>query len=180
MAYVAIGCQGLLTVVLLVATASKIRGARALRSFAASLTEMGLVRPRAAVPLAVAVAAAESATLVLLTVPATRRLGFAAGVLLFAVLTAGVGMVLARGSAAACRCFGASAEPLRRRHLVRNAALTGLAGAGLAAAGSGVATAGAIVAFAAGALAGLLVTVLDDVVALFTPLKTARENPWRT
>jgi hypothetical protein len=176
LAYLAIGCQGLLTAVLLVATAGKIRGARALRAFAGSLTTMGLVRPRAAVPLAVMIVVAEVATLALMTVPPTRRLGLAAAVLLFALLTAGVAVVLARGRATACRCFGASAEPLGRRHLVRNAVLTGLAVVGFAAPRSGVTAAGALVALAAGVLAGLLVTVLDDVVALFTPLDTSEEN----
>lgn len=180
MAYAALVCQGLLATVLLVAAASKVRGAQALRTFALSLTAMGLVRRRAALPLGAAVAGAEVTALVLVTLPATRRLGFAACVLLFAVLTAGVAVVLTRGKPVACRCFGASADPLSGRHVVRNAGLTGVALVGVAAPQADVAAAGALVALAGGVLAGLLVTILDDVVALFIPHLSPKETRWRT
>jgi hypothetical protein len=165
MPWAAAAAQGLLIVVFLASAAGKLRGRRSLRAFASSLVSLRLVGPGAAVPVAAAVAAAEAGAAVLLV--GTRTAGFAAAVVLLSVLSLGVAVVLARGTAAPCRCFGASATPLSRRHLVRNALLTGAAVLGLAApAGS---PPGALLAVAAGVAAGVLVVVMDDLVALFAP-----------
>jgi hypothetical protein len=166
MAFAAPACQGLLVVVFLASAAGKLHGRRSLRAFADSLVSLRLVRPGTALPVALAVAAAEAAAAVLLV--SSRTAGFAVAVALMAVLTAGVGVVLARGTAAPCRCFGASVTPLSARHLARNALLTAVAVTGLLAPG-GAAQPGAVIATAAGVLAGILVTILDDVVALFAP-----------
>lgn len=114
-------------------------------------------------------AAAEAAVVVLLAVPATRTAGFVAAAALLAVLTAGIAVVLARGTTAPCRCFGASATPLSARHLVRNGVLVVVAVLGLAAPAGPPGIGPALVATLAGAVAGLLVTVADDVVELFAP-----------
>lgn len=171
MAYAAPAAQGLLVVVLLASSAGKLRGRQALRAFADSLVSLRLVRTASALPVALALAVAESATAVLLVAPASRTTGFAAAAVLLTVLTAGVAVVLARGTTAPCRCFGASVTPLSVRHLVRNVLLAAAAVLGLLApAGS---LPGALVAVATGVVAGILVAVLDDVVALFAPLPLA-------
>jgi hypothetical protein len=167
-AFVAPAVQGLLATVLIVAVASKVRGREAQRAFAASLVAMGLAGSRRAGLIATCVTGAEATTLALLCWPTGRRLGFAAGGLLFAALTAGVAIVVARGRSAACRCFGRTAEPLSHRHIVRNAALTVAALLALTELpGAAVTTPGGLLALAVGALAGLIVTVLDDLRALF-------------
>jgi hypothetical protein len=180
MAYAAPAAQGLLVVVLLASSAAKLRGRQALRALADSLVALRLVRTASARRVALALAVAESATVVLLMAPASRAVGFAAAAVLLTVLTAGVAVVLARGATAPCRCFGASETSLSARHLVRNVLLVAAAVLGLLSP-SGY-PAGALVAVAAGVVAGILVTVLDDVVALFSPLPLAssEESRWPT
>jgi hypothetical protein len=178
--YLVLACQGLLTAVLLVSATSKLRSGRALRAFAASLTSLRLVRGGHAGPVAAAITVLEVVAAALLAVPPTRAVGFAASATLLAVLTAGVAVVLGRGTAAPCRCFGASSTPLARRHLVRNVLLTAAALVGLAAPAGQRPLLGSLVALLAGASTGLLVTVLDDLVALFTPTQFSEENRWPT
>ncbi|MEU4568402.1 MauE/DoxX family redox-associated membrane protein [Micromonospora sp. NPDC023956] len=169
MPHLVVACQGLLAVVLLVSATSKLRSGQALRALADSLVAMRLVRSRWAVRITAALAVAEAVVAVLLLVPATRRAGFAAAAVLLAVLAGGVARVLARGTAQPCRCFGASALPLSRRHLARNVLLGTAALPGLVAAPPAPALAGTLLALLTGALAGLLVTALDDIVTLFAP-----------
>ena len=176
-------CQGLLAVVLVVSATSKLRSGQALRAFAESLTSMRLVRATRARPVAIAVAAAEGMVVALLLVPATRDAGFAGAAALLAVLTGGVAVVLLRGTAQPCRCFGASSTPLGRRHFVRNVLLCAAALAGIAAPAGDPPLAGALIALFAGAATGLLVTALDDLVALFAPASPTpppEETRWRT
>jgi Methylamine utilisation protein MauE len=174
MAFVAPACQGLLVVVFLASATGKLRGRRSLRAFADSLVSLRLVRTARALPVAVAVAVAEAATAVLLVAPGSRQVGLTAAAVLMTVLTAGVAVVLVRGTAAPCRCFGVSVTPLSARHLVRNVLLTAAAVLGLLAPG-GASPPGAVVAVAAGVLGGILVTILDDVADLFGPsLSSAR------
>lgn len=169
MPYVAPVCQGLLAVVLLVSTVGKLRSGQALRTFAASLAAMRLSRPAWAGTVAALVAGAEGAAALLLVIPSARNAGFAVAAVLLAVLTVGVAVVLARGTMRPCRCFGASATPLGRRHLVRNVLLCVAAVVPLAVPAGGAQPAGTAIALFAGGAVGLLVTVLDDLVALFTP-----------
>ncbi|BCL16544.1 MauE/DoxX family redox-associated membrane protein [Micromonospora sagamiensis] len=184
MPYLVTACQGLLAVVLLVSATSKLRSGQALRVLAGSLAAMRLVPPRWAEPVAAVLAVAEAVAVVLLLIPATRRVGFGAAAALLAVLAAGVAVVLARGTAQPCRCFGASATPLGRRHLVRNVVLCLAAFAGLVGPAGPAVPAGTLLALLAGAVAGLLVTVLDDIVALLTPMSrtdlSKEMSRWRT
>src|SRR5688500_13343273 len=122
MAYLAAACQGLLTVVFLAAAAGKLRGGQALRAAASSLSDPELVRREHALGVAAALAAAEAAVAALVAVPATRAVGFAASAALLAVLATGVAVVLARGTARPCHCFGGTTTTLSTRHLVRNLA----------------------------------------------------------
>ncbi|WP_084959692.1 MauE/DoxX family redox-associated membrane protein [Thermoactinospora rubra] len=183
MAFVVLACQGLLAVVFLASSVSKLRSGPALRAFSASLIAMRLAGRSRAGSVALAVAVAEAAVPVLLMVPPARKAGFAAAAVLLVALTAAVAVVLARGTAQPCRCFGGSAAPLAGRHLVRNlvllaGALAGLAGlAGLVAPAPSPPPEGSIVALCAGGLAGVLVTVLDDLIELFVPASTSPRRP---
>ena len=155
--------------VFLASAASKLRSGQALRAFAATLAAMRLVRGAAVLPVASGVAAAEAVAVAMLVVPPIRSAGFAVAAALLAVLTIGVAVVLARGTAVPCRCFGASTAPLSRRHLLRNVALVVVALTGLLTPPHDLPPAGSVIALLTGALAGLLVTEIDHLAALFGP-----------
>jgi Methylamine utilisation protein MauE len=160
--YCAVGCGALLAVVFGVAAGGKARGP-ALRAFARSLAAGRLVPAAWALPVAVAVTAAEAGTVVLITVPATSRYGMLAATGLSLVLAAGVGLALRRGTAVPCLCFGGGqARPLGRGHLARNLALAVAGTAGL------FATPGPAGLFAAPDPAGLLAAAAGVVLALLT------------
>ena len=129
---------------------------------------MRVVPARRVRVVAVAVAGAEAVVPVLLAVPATAVAGFGLAVLLLGAFTLAVGVVLRRGTAASCPCFGASAAPFGARHLVRNGALlaAGVLGAVTVGEGSGQAG-GVLLAVLTGAVLASLVARLDDLVALF-------------
>lgn len=169
-------CRGLLLVVFLWSATSKIRSRRSLREFASSLSTMRLVGVRHAGPVAVSVAGAEAVVVALLAIPPLRAAGFLAAGALLSLLTGGVALVLRRGEAAPCRCFGSSPVPLGRRHLIRNVLLVGVALVGLLAQTGQPALAGSLVAGAAGALLGLLVAELDEIVQLFAPIAPQRKE----
>ncbi|MEU6722808.1 MauE/DoxX family redox-associated membrane protein [Nonomuraea wenchangensis] len=173
MTFSVVVCQGLLVVVFLASAASKLRSGRALRALATSLTAMRLVGRSRATAVAAALAVSECGVALLLAVPFTRRAGFAAAVVLLAVLTAGVAVVLRRGSGVPCRCFGASPAPLSGRHLLRNLLLTAAALAGLTLPAGSLTLAGWLIALLAGGLAGVILTLLDDLVELFLPFPTS-------
>ena len=176
-------CQGLLAVVLVVSATSKLRSVQALRAFTQSLSSMQLVRATQARPVAIALAAAEAIVAALLLLPATRDAGFAGAATLLAVLTGGVAVVISRGTAQPCRCFGDSSTPLSWRHLIRNLLLCAAATAAIAAPHGEPPLPGTLVALFAGAVVGLLVTAMDDLVALFAPTSPTpppEETPWRT
>lgn len=98
--------------------------------------------------------------------------------LLLMVLTTGVALAMHRGIEATCTCFGATEQPLRRRHLVRNGLLAGVAIAGLvvwALTGEEAAEmGGAMVAVVGGVIVALILIRLDDLVELFAPIHPAQ------
>ena len=168
---------------------AKLRSRGAYRSFQAGLGETALLPgPRLALVAGalagtetiVAAAAAASAFLVALSGPGSRAVAegvLAAAAVLTAVLAAGVGVTLQRGTRTACACFGpGSARPLSRAHLLRNlsllaALLAAVAGNGLSGRpGGGPALAGVFLAAVAAAAIALLLIRLDDLVELFTPV----------
>jgi hypothetical protein len=146
MGYVEVAARLLVATVFAVALAGKVGSGRAYRAFVDSLLQMRVVPVRAARPAAAASVAAE-----------------------VAVFAVAIAISLRGGNRAPCRCFGASATPLGRRHIVRNTVLVVIALAGLASAagGSAVAVPGAVVAGGAGLVSGILVTAYDDIAALF-------------
>ncbi|MFG1949389.1 MauE/DoxX family redox-associated membrane protein [Nonomuraea sp. NPDC048826] len=175
LAYVGFGCRVLLAVVFFAAAMSKVRGRRQRAEFQASLEAFG-VRPRWRSPATAAVITGELATASLLAPDVTALAGLGVGAALLLVFTTAISSVLRRGVSASCRCFGASTQPLGRRHLIRNAILLLIAAVGVA--GTLPATAPGLAAWdpAALALSGFAAMVLaalvisyDDLVAVVLP-----------
>jgi hypothetical protein len=133
---------------------------------------MRLVPDRAVLLVAVLVVAGEVAVAGLLALSHPAVVGFVLAATLLVVFTAAIVAVLRRGTIASCPCFGASAAPFGRRHLVRNGALLAVAGAGTVTTAitpsAGLAVAGVVIAIGIGALTAAVVVLLDDVVYLFT------------
>ncbi|HEV2374734.1 MAG TPA: MauE/DoxX family redox-associated membrane protein [Streptosporangiaceae bacterium] len=168
--------------------AAKLRSRAAFRAFRAGLAGTG-VMGRAFLPAgAVLLAGAEAVSAALLAVSAVwlwagapgateaAELALAIGAALTSVLAGGVAVVVRRGTAARCACFGAaSALPLGRVHLVRNVSLLAVLATGLALATAAARppVAGAAVAAMAGILVALLFIRWEDLASLVTPLTPA-------
>ncbi len=112
----------------------------------------------------------EAASAVLLLLPWTAVAGAGLATALFAVLTAGVVMILRRRLKVTCACFGASSATIAPIHVVRNAFLLLCA---LVAVAVGprlphdvVTTA---VTIGAGAFLAVVITRLDDFAFLLSP-----------
>jgi hypothetical protein len=174
--------------------AAKLRGQRAYRAFAAGLRETGLVPGAARPAVAAALAGSEAVTAVGLVAAAAvaaaepgdvvipyAETALALAAALTAVLAAGVGVAIRRGTQARCACFGARpGRPLGRPHLVRNlillaAFVTGLTVVPLAGGPGGPAA--TALAAAAGSLAALLLIRWEDLADLFTPVQAPRRTP---
>ncbi|NXY96427.1 methylamine utilization protein MauE [Streptomyces sp. BR123] len=179
MEYLVAGARGLLGLVFLVSVVGKVAGRHAFTAFAESVRSFGMLPPGLVRPAARTVTAGEAAVCVLMTVPArgATAAGFALAAVLLAAFTAAIAAAVRRGATAPCRCFGPSTTPLGTPHLVRNLALCAVAvsGAGALAVpvAAGARPGGAVVAGAAGLIAGIVVTQLDHLMALFRPLPAA-------
>lgn len=188
MPYAAIGIRCLIGIVFLVSAVSKTAGRKAFPSFVVSLRDMRLLPPRTVTVTAGCVVFAEFASCTLLLMP--HRLLPAAGLglaaLLLTVFTAVIAVTVRRGGRTPCRCFGASATPLGPRHLVRNTALAALAVIGAlwtVGPGNPPTVSRSVVPAVLGLLLGGMVTVLDDLIALFRPVRhgsgATRRRPTR-
>ncbi|GAA3134817.1 MauE/DoxX family redox-associated membrane protein [Streptomyces echinatus] len=177
MNYFAYGVRGLLTAVFLIAVAGKVGRAGAFSAFADSLRPLAAVSGSVVRAAALAVVAAECAVclaLILPFAPATLA-GLPAATGLLTVFTVGIARSVGRGTTVRCRCFGRSAAPLGRAHVVRNGLLAAVAGAGVVATvvsgpAGGTDPGMVAVAWCAGAVAGGLITVAEDLVSLFRPV----------
>jgi hypothetical protein len=170
--YLAVFCRCFLGLLFGWSSVSKVRTGRSWRSFTGSLVDLRILPARLLRPAAFGVVGAEMATVVLLIVPATIVVGFAMAAVMLLGFAATIVAAVRRGSTAACACFGsAAATRLGPRHIVRNLVLFVLAVAGAAgeliagntpaqAGGTAIAVLGAVVAV-------VLVTYVDDIVALF-------------
>ena len=181
MDYVAIGCGVLLAVIFAVSAVGKARSAATFTAFADSLGDMRLVGRRWRRPVAGAVIAAEAGLVGLLAVPGGAPFAFAAAVALLVLFATAIAVTVRRGVRAPCLCFGArTARPLDRVHVVRNLVLAGVGGLGLVAvtvpSTGGVQPAGAALAAAAAAVVAAVVLRLDDVVDLFRPYPSLRQE----
>ena len=163
---------------------AKLRSRAAYRSYQAGFRETALAPPRRLAAAAAGLAVSEvtvtclSAAGIVMTLldsaTTVAILALAAAALLTGVLAVGVATVLRRGTQARCACFGSGADrPLSGAHLARNLSLfavllVGLMASTLANGRPGMAA--ATVAAGAGAAAGLVITRLDDIIALFAPV----------
>ncbi|MFC7931028.1 MauE/DoxX family redox-associated membrane protein [Streptomyces cinereoruber] len=167
MMYVVIACRALLALVFLASAAGKLRGRDALAGFTAEVRAWRLVPARASGAVAAGVAGAEAVAAVLSALPVAGRSGPVLAGLLVAVFTTGIVITRARGTTARCSCFGRTAVPLGRRHLVRNGFLLAAAGLALLPVTGPAGLPAAVVAVGAGAAAALPVVTLDEIVGLF-------------
>ncbi|MFI6485917.1 MauE/DoxX family redox-associated membrane protein [Nonomuraea sp. NPDC050663] len=180
-AYIAFGCRLLLAVVFFAAAAGKLSRRRNLAEFRASVGVFG-VKPRWRSAVAAAVIACELTVAALLTVNATALVGLGGGAALLIVFTAAISSVVQQRTSASCRCFGISAQPLGRRHLVRNAILLSITAVGVAATVLATAledtirnpTALMLSGFVAMVLAALVISYDDLVAMLLPPSKPVR------
>ncbi|MDQ0753873.1 putative membrane protein YphA (DoxX/SURF4 family) [Streptomyces africanus] len=177
MNYFAHGVRALLTAVFLIAVVGKVGRAGAFSAFADSLRPLAALSAPAVRTVALAVVALEGAVCLALILPYTpaTRAGLPAATALLAVFTVVIARAVGRGTTVRCRCFGRSTAPLGRAHVVRNGLLASVAGAGAAAAmvtdpAGGPDPGMVAVAWCAGAVAGGLVTVAEDLVSLFRPV----------
>ncbi|GGW40062.1 hypothetical protein GCM10010503_15620 [Streptomyces lucensis JCM 4490] len=168
MLYTAVVCRAFLGFVFGASAFGKLRGRGAFGAFADGLSDLRVVPARLVRVVAAAVAGAEAVVPPLLLGPATARAGLALALLLLGAFTLAVVVVLRRGTAASCPCFGASGAPFGARHVARNTVLTAVAAVGLSTAGAGPGRlAGLLLAVLTGAVLAGLVVLLDDILALF-------------
>jgi uncharacterized membrane protein YphA (DoxX/SURF4 family) len=165
--YLELGCRGLLAGVFLISLAGKLRGRAAYAAFVAATASLLATGGRQARVLAPLTIVAELGTVVALAI---GPFGLVAGAALLGCFTVALVLALRRGSAAPCRCFGASTTPIGLHHVVRNVVLAGLAVAG-AIAGSvaddqPIDPAALAVTALAVAIAVLVTVRLDDLVDL--------------
>jgi len=96
------------------------------------------------------------------------------------VLTVGAERARRAPEPPACRCFGGAAEPIGRRHVVRNAALTGIAAItavlSFVPAGPPPGANGMVAAVLSGVLLATIVVYLDTFLFLFGLQPTATQQ----
>ncbi len=180
MQYAAIGIRCLVGLVFLASALSKLASTRAQTAFVMSMRDLRILPTGLVRWVASGVIIGELAVCVLLATPSASAvmMGFALTVVLLSVFTAGITIALRRGVRVPCRCFGASRTPLGRWHIGRNAVLVLITcvGALVTPGAADAQPAGVATAAAAGVALGALVTVLDDVRALFRPLAAPPGN----
>ncbi|GAA3211763.1 MauE/DoxX family redox-associated membrane protein [Actinocorallia longicatena] len=178
MTYIGITSRALLFAVFAMAVRGKAADRDSFASFVSSMTAMGLPAAFRNSRFAMLVVACEGSTAILLAIPSTLTgaIGcvMAAGQLVAFALA--IQVSVRSGGDTSCRCFGASSAPLGTPHVARNLvlALCALLGAAATLAGGALTAGPLLVGGLAGLLAGFLVTRLDDLVALFTPLRSSR------
>jgi hypothetical protein len=173
------GCRCAIGLVFVASILGKVRGREPYADFVRAAGRLGSGWLTSRIPVGVlagGVVAAEAAVVVLLVPPGSTWLGFVLAGLLAAAFAAAVVAALRRGDHAPCNCFGVSARPVSRVHLVRNAVLVAIAGLGLAADGVAVGPAepaGVVAAVVAGVVVAAVVVKADDLAELFQPALTA-------
>lgn len=159
--------------VLIVSTVSKLRSPGAYRRFRDGVVDLGAVPVRLAGIAAVAAVAGELATLGVVAVPATAAAGLLVAGVVFTVFTVVLARAVTRGAATGCHCFGATAETVAVRHVVRTGFLALLAFAGgvlgltAPAPFTWTAAPATVAAVAVAALVVAIVVYLDEIVWLF-------------
>jgi Methylamine utilisation protein MauE len=175
MSSVFVGCSTLLTVVLGWSAIGKLTRS----GFAAAVTmfdELGLRRSKLVAGLLVA---GEATVAIALWPAPTRLAGAAAALVLLVTLSIGVAVIVRRGLAVRCACFGAATSNLTTLQVARNVALAACAAVALVASlqVDGVRPGlDLLLPVGAGAVLALAVVRLEDLVFLVRPL-SYRESP---
>jgi hypothetical protein len=169
MVNVEISARCLLAFVFACSAFAKLRSGGSFRAFRAWLEDLPLpVAPRHAGALAAAVAGTEVLIVLLIVLPWTVLAGFALAGATVATFIAGTSLAIARGTKAACNCFGAHGALLGRRHVARDAVLLAVAIVGAVASNAhGARAAGIAVSVATAVFLAVLIVFLDDVLSLF-------------
>lgn len=172
MDYVLVACRLCLGLVFLASVFGKLRGRENFAEFVRATGELAPPLPKR--PAATAVVAAEVAVVALLCSPwATTGFLVAAGLLL--AFTIAVVTAIVRGRRVRCQCFGNSPAPVSWFQVARNALLSFVAAAGLLAGvhapGGPLEIGGVLVALAAGAVAGSVALLTDEIAVLFEPIR---------
>lgn len=165
---------------------TKLSGRRPYRSYRDGLGDTALVPARLLPAAAAALAGGETAVaagLMVATILTAGALpgavtvtaaGLGGAALLAGILVTGVAVIMHRGTRARCACFGAaSSRPLGGSHLSRNLSLLAVIVVGLTGneiAHGRPAPPAVAVAAVAGAVTGLLLIRLDDLITVFTPV----------
>jgi len=159
----------MLVIVLVVAAVGKLRS-RASRVEVVALARLVGVPSRLVAIAPSALISVEIGFAILLAYPPASGWGALAATLLMAVLTVGAERARRAPEPPACRCFGGAAEPIGHRHVVRNAALTGIAAITtvltLVPAGPALTANGMIAAVLSGVLLATIVIHLDTLLFL--------------
>jgi hypothetical protein len=173
------GCRCAVGLVFVASILGKARGRKPYADFVRATGRLGSGWLTSWIPagvLAGGVIAAEAAVVVLLVPPGSTWVGFVLAGLLAVAFAAAVAAALRRGDHAPCNCFGVSARPISRVHLVRNVVLVAVAALGLAADGVAVdpaEPAGVVAAVVAGVVVAAVVVRADDLAELFQPAAIA-------
>jgi Methylamine utilisation protein MauE len=166
--------QAMIGTVFALSLAGKVVSGERYRGFAAAAADLAPRIPARAS--AGGVVATEAAIVVLVSARPTRAAGLTLAAALLVAFAAAIVLTLRRRRQVTCQCFGSSTVPLGRVHVVRNLALSVVAGclalgtATESAAGSGAAPASVAIAVAAGAIGAVAIARTDDIVALFRPI----------
>jgi hypothetical protein len=131
LSYLALFARWSLAVVFVAAVTGKLRRRAAWASFVAA-TETLLGLGRGGTQWASVAVLLEASTAVCLLVSPTAFAGFVLAVAVLTVFLVVVVHALMRGVSTSCNCFGSDGARLSWSHVVRNAALVGLAALGLA------------------------------------------------
>src|SRR5690242_7308650 len=108
MMYLVLTCRFVVGLTFLVAAGSKVRGPAAWRRFRDWVAGLPAVPPAAATSLSVAVVAAEVGIVALLVPSRTVAVGLWLAATVLVGFTAGTVLLVKRGAARACACFGHS------------------------------------------------------------------------
>lgn len=169
MQYVVLACRCAVAAVFAFAVVAKSRSRPAFRAFRASVRDMVPELAGRATYIGVVVVIAEASAVVLLAYGRTVPVGFIwAGVVLLA-LGVGIARALRAGTTTPCGCFGVTATPLSRRHLVRNAAMLVIAVIGLISdllVHGGMRPAGVVLGLAGGGVLASFLIFFDDLADL--------------
>ncbi len=176
MGYLAIACRCAIGLVFLGSATGKLHSKAARAAFEASIVDMRIVPRNRIRLLACTVICAELAIPLLLSIQSTAVVGFALALGVLTAFSAGIIVVLNRGTAATCQCFGLSGALLGIHHVVRNAILWIAAALGgtavMLSRQADIQVGGVVVAVAGAFLVAFIIVILDELMALFRPSVT--------